>query len=40
MVVVPRDEMGVVVASLELQSGLEDFGWHVDDGSREVSKEA
>lgn len=32
--------MGVVVAPLELQSGFEDFGWHVDNGSRQVSQES
>lgn len=39
-VVVAGDEMGVVVASLQLQSGFEDFGWHVDNGSRQVSQES
>lgn len=33
-VVVAGDKMGIVVASLQLQSGLEDFGWYVDNGSR------
>lgn len=32
--------MGVVIASLKLQSGFENFGWHVDNGSCEVAQEA
>lgn len=39
-VVVARGEMGVVVAALELQPGLEDLGRHVDDGRRQVAEEA
>lgn len=39
-VVVAGREVRIIVAPLELEAGLENFGGHVDDGGSEVTKES